>query len=309
MSSQQLELNKKNSLKQLATLASIATAAILCLIKLAAAFYTGSLSVLSSMIDSMSDVFSSFISFIAVRFSSKAANEKHRYGYGKAEALSALFQSCFVAASGLFVIYEGIKRFFIPRELADTNIGLLVMIFSLVATLILISFQRYVVKKTDSLAVSADSMHYVVDVATNASVIATLVVVKLFEAYWFDTLAAVFVSIYLLKNAYELACEAVSMLMDRELPHEIRQNVESVVLEHGFVKGIHDLRTRDLGGIYMFEFHLELDGNLSLYETHELSNAVEESLQKVYPSSQIVVHQDPAGLKEDRLDNKLESKK
>ena len=190
-----------NRLKKIAVTASVSVSAGLALIKLAASLYTGSLAVLSSMVDSLSDIFSSLISFIAVKFSSQPASVEHRYGFGKAEALSALVQSAFIAGSGVFVVYEGVSRFISPRPVGDTGVGILVMAASTVITLGLIAFQKYVVKKTASLAVAADSAHYLVDIATNLSIMISLIVVRLFEIYWFDTLAALFVSFYLLINA------------------------------------------------------------------------------------------------------------
>jgi ferrous-iron efflux pump FieF len=305
MSLQQLDSKQVNRLNHLAVIASVLLSSALSLLKLFAALYTGSLAVLSSLIDSLSDVFSSLISFAAVKVSTQPASQKHRYGYGKAEALSAFFQSLFVAASGIYVIYEGVKRFIDPPESIETGLGIVVMCISLAATVILIMFQKYVVRKTNSLAVSADSLHYVVDVATNSSIILSLVSVKLFDIYWFDTLAAVFVSGYLLWNAYKLACDAISMLLDRELDHGIREDIESMVKKCDLVKGIHDLRTRDLGGTYIFEFHLELDGNLSLYKAHEFTDKVEHKIKEKYPSAQVIIHQDPAGVKEERLDDIL----
>lgn len=294
-----------NRLKQIATIASVALSVSLMLLKFFASLYTGSLAVLSSLVDSISDIFASVITLVAVRFSTQPASHAHRYGYGKAEALSALVQSAFVAGSGVFVIYEGINRFIHPQPLTDTLIGIIVMVISLLATLGLIVFQHSVVKKTKSMAVSADSMHYMVDMATNGSIIVSLLLVKFFGINWFDTLAAVFVSFYLLKNAYKIARDAVSLLLDKELPAEIRESIIQIVSNCSFCNGLHDLRTRNLGGEYMFEFHLELDGNLSLYEAHKLSDIIEFEVKHLYPGSQVIIHQDPAGVEEDRLDNQL----
>lgn len=290
----------------MATLASVSLSVSLSVLKLFAALYTGSLAILSSLVDSLADIFASVITFVAVRVSSQPANRLHRYGYGKAEALSALVQSAFIAGSGMFVLYEAANRFIKPRPIDDSSAGLAVMAASLGATLVLIAFQRYVVKKTQSIAVSADSMHYMVDVVTNLSVIAGLLAVKLFDINWFDTLAAVFVSGYLLVNAYGIARNAVSMLMDKELGPEIRGRVKEIVHNCSFIRGMHDFRSRDLGGVYLFELHLELDGALSLYEAHELTDVVEQEIEKEFPGAQVIIHQDPAGVEEDRLDDRLE---
>lgn len=299
------EKEAQNRLKRAASAASVALAAALTLLKVAAAVYTGSLAVLSSMIDSLADIFASSITFVAVKFASMQATDDHRYGFGKAEAISALVRSAFVAGSGIFVLYDGIMRLFMRKTVGDPDFGIVVMVISLAATTALILFQKYVAKRTNSLAIAADSAHYTVDVVTNLAIIATLVVVKLFEIYWFDTVTALAVAGYLLLNAYKLACGAVSVLTDAELSDDIRKKVCRIVMENPFSQGIHDLRTRDLGGAYMFEFHLELDGDLPLSAAHEMTEAVEDNLLDEFPNAQIIIHQDPVGVKEERLDHKL----
>jgi len=302
MTSPQLPQNQINRLKRAATIASITTAVGLSLLKTFGALYTGSLAVLSSMIDSLADIFASSVTYIAVKYSSRPASDKHRYGYGKAEALSALIQSAFIAGSGIFVMYDGFSRLLSPKALEKTDIGILIMSVSLVASIALIIFQKYVTKRTKSQAIAADSAHYAVDMMTNASIIISLLVVKYFNISWFDTLTAFVISTYLLINAYHLARNAVSLLMDEELSDDIRTDIIRIVRNSPFTKGIHDLRTRDLGGSYMFEFHLELDGNLSLYDAHDLTDMVEDEILESYPDAQIIIHQDPAGIEEKRLD-------
>ena len=302
MTLQPLNPQQINRLKRAATIASVTTAISLSLLKTFGALYTGSFAVLSSMIDSLADIFASSVTYIAVKYSSKPASDNHRYGYGKAEALSALIQSAFIAGSGIFVMYDGFSRLLSPKPLEQTDTGILIMSISLAATIGLILFQKYVTRRTKSQAIAADSAHYTVDMMTNASIILSLLVVKYFDINWFDTLTAFIISTYLLINAYHLARGAVSLLMDEELGDDIRTDIISIVRNTPISKGIHDLRTRDLGGSYMFEFHLELDGNLSLYDAHDLTDMVEDEILEAYPNSQIIIHQDPAGIYEERLD-------
>ncbi len=302
MLSPQKKLKQTNRLKRAATIASITTSVSLSLLKTFGALYTGSLAVLSSMIDSLADIFASSVTYVAVKYSSRPASNSHRYGYGKAEALSALLQSAFIAGSGIFVMYDGFSRLLFPKPLEKTDTGIIIMIISLIATIALIIFQKYVTRRTRSQAIAADSAHYVVDMMTNVSIILSLLVVKYFDINWFDTLTAFVISTYLLINAYHLARDAISLLMDEELSDEIRTNIIRIVRSSPFTKGIHDLRTRDLGGTYMFEFHLELDGNLSLYDAHDLTDMIEDDILEAYPEAQIIIHQDPAGINEERLD-------
>ena len=304
----QVKENKEdlNRLKRLAATLSVSLAVALCFLKIFGSIYTGSLAILSSLIDSLADVFASSLSFVAIKFSTRPASLEHRYGYGRAESISALAQSAFIAGSGLFVMYDGITRIISPAPLEQTDFGIMVMTISLLATLALIAFQKYVTKKTASPAIKADSAHYTVDVLTNLSIIISLLVVKYLGINWFDILTAFVISAYLIFNAYKLAAEAVSSLTDRELSPEIRQKVIDIVNNSEGIKGYHDFRSRDLGGTYFFEIHLELDGNLTLNITHQLTDKVEEAIKKQFPEAQVIIHQDPYGLRENRLDYTIE---
>lgn len=297
--------SKQNNLKRAAAISSVCVSILLILVKLYAFYKTDSLAIFSSFIDSITDLFASAISLIAIYFSTKPASFSHRYGYGKTEALSALLQAVFVGISGIFVITDGIKRLITPIEITDTNIGIGIMLFSIIITLLLVLFQNYVAKKTNSLAVKSDSAHYVVDFLTNTTVIISLILVRVFDFIYFDSIAALFISTYLLYNAYTLAKEAIDLITDKELDTSIRNKIEDIVKQNKDIKGMHDFRSRSLGDVYYFELHLELDGNISLYQAHELTDKVEKAIINLYPNSQVIIHQDPYGIKEDRLDHEL----
>jgi ferrous-iron efflux pump FieF len=303
--SQTLNKQEADLLKKAATTASISVASILCALKLWASLSTGSLAVLSSLIDSLADVFASSISFVAVRFSSRPASCNHRYGYGRAESVSALLQSAFITGSGLFVLYDGIDRLLNPVALQKTNFGILIMFVSLIITLFLIAFQNFVARKTASPAVEADKMHYLVDVLTNASIIVSLVAVRYFHLAWFDMLTAVFISAFLIYNAYKIAADAVANLTDQELSPLIRSKVIDIIRHSEGIKGFHDFRSRDLGGMYHFEIHLELDGQITLEEAHTLTDLVENKIKERFPQAQVIIHQDPYGIAENHLDDQL----
>ena len=300
-----LSIKSHNTLKNLAVIFGVILSVTLILVKLFAFIKSGSLAVFSSLIDSVTDLFASTVSFLAVYFSSKPASINHRYGFGKTEALSALLQALFVGASGLFVIVDGIKRLINPIEINQIDIAIYIMVFSIISTLFLVLFQTYVAKKTNSLAIKADRAHYVVDFLTNSTVIISLICVHFFGFYLFDVIAGLFISVYLLYNAYSLAKESIDLITDRELSNDIRENIKHIVLETDGVLGMHDFRSRSLGDIYFVELHLELDGNISLYSAHDLTNIVEKKITESYPNSQILIHQDPYGVNEERIDHKL----
>ena len=295
-------------LKIIAAECGIILAIVLGIIKALTAFYTGSLSILSSMIDSLSDAFSSLVSLIAVRFSALPLNDKHRYGYGKAESLSAFLQAAFIIGSGIFVLYDGIRRFINPEVVKETTIGVAVMIFSVIATFAVISFQKYVARKTKSLALEAESQHYVVDILTNAAIIFSLLFLKYFDWQWIDIATAFIISIYLIWNAVILALKALADITDREADDETKELIKQAIAETKNALGYHDLRSRVSGMRTFVELHLELDGNSSLYETHKISDEVEQRIIEKLPNVQVIIHQDPHGLKEIRLDDELKGK-
>lgn len=297
---------QNNFLKKSAAVASVSLAVFLALIKFYAFLKTDSLAVFSSFVDSVTDLFASMVSFIAVYFSTKPATTNHRYGYGKTEALSALLQAAFVGVSGLFVISDGIKRLIHPVDVLQISFGVWIMLFSILATVILVIYQTYVANKTQSLAIKADRAHYTVDFLTNSAVVISLLLVHFFGFVYFDVIAALFISAYLLYNAYDLAKEAVELITDKELSGEFRKNIESIVKKTKGVYGMHDFRSRSLGDSYYFELHLEMDGKISLSEAHDLSALVEEKILEAYPNSQILIHQDPVGIEETRLDTKID---
>ena len=305
-----LNLLNKNTdeahLKHYAAAASIATAILLTLIKAAAAFVTGSLSVLSSMIDSMGDVFSSVVTFIAVHYAEKPLTCNHRYGYGKAEAVSALVQAAFISGSAFFILYESVYRMLHPVMLTHTAIGIGVMIVGMIFTALLVCFQRYIIKRVKSQAIEADSKHYIVDFISNGTVLLSLLVIFHFNWQWFDMVAATLVSVYLIFTAWHIACKALSEITDKEADNEIKARIIQAILTTDGVKGYHDLRSRLSGNRLFLEVHLEIDGNLPLFAAHKIAENAEKAIIDVCPQAQVIIHQDPYGLNEKRFDDDIE---
>lgn len=295
----------ESRLKHYAAAASVATALLLTLIKAAAAFVTGSLSVLSSMIDSMGDVFSSVVTFVAVHYAEKPLTCNHRYGYGKAEAVSALVQAAFISGSAFFILYEAVYRLIHPVILTHTTVGIGVMIIGMIFTALLVGFQRYIIRRVKSQAIEADSKHYIIDFISNGTVLLSLLIIRHFNWQWFDMAAATLVSGYLIFTAWHIARKALSEITDKEADNEIKARVIQAVLATEGVKGYHDLRSRVSGNRLFLEIHLELDGNLSLFAAHEIAEKAEKAITDVCPQAQTIIHQDPHGLAEKRIDDDI----
>ena len=279
-------------LLRLATYASISVALILIVAKLIAWGLSDSVSLLATLIDSVLDALASLINLIAVRHALTPADKEHRFGHGKAEALAGLSQSMFIAGSAGFLLLEVGRRLISPIAVESVGISMLVMVFSIVATLLLLSFQALVIRKTNSTAIRADALHYRTDLLVNASVILAL---WLSVKGWagFDALFACAIAIYILYSAWEIITVSYDHLMDRELPDEQREEIERLVLQHKSARGLHDLRSRHSGTVTFIQLHLELDDDLSLLEAHKISDEVELCLLEAFPGSEIIIHIDP----------------
>ncbi len=286
---------------RLATYASVATASVLILVKFIAWTLTDSLSLLATLIDSLLDVAASLVNLVAVRRALVPPDREHRFGHGKAEPLAALGQSAFIAGSAIFLVIQAAQRISRPTPVLHGEIGIAVMGFSIVATLALVLFQRYVISKTSSLAIRADSLHYVGDILVNAAVILALVLMSQFGWIFIDPLFAMAIAAYILFNAWIIARGALDMLMDRELPEEERQRIRKVILKNQDVLGMHDLRTRASGPQTFIQCHIEMDGALSLHRAHSIADRVENQLREAFPGAEVIIHQDthpPHGIQE-----------
>ncbi|WP_406665074.1 cation diffusion facilitator family transporter [Gallaecimonas sp. GXIMD1310] len=275
-----------------ATLASTCVAILLILSKLVAWLLTGSASMLASLTDSLMDVSASLINLFAVRYAMQPADNEHRYGHGKAESLAGIAQAGFIAGSAVLLIFSATDRLINPKPLTQTDVGIIVTLLALVLTIVLISYQGYVVRKTGSQAVKADALHYRSDILLNIAVLVALVLGSM-GYLWADGTLALAIGIYILVSAVKIALEAGNTLLDRELPEEQKQDILRIVKEHPKVHGAHDLRTRQAGPTYFIQMHLELDDTMPLLEAHNVADDVERALMDAYPGADVIIHQDP----------------
>ena len=285
---------------RLATYASVSVAVVLIVAKFAAWLATDSVSLLSTLIDSLLDAGASLINLYAVRQALQPADREHRFGHGKAEPLAGLAQAAFICGSAAFLLIEAGKRFIQPRVLDNTEIGIAVMVFSIALTVALVLFQRHVVRQTGSVAISADSVHYRMDVLVNASVIVSLILVTEMGWRWADPLFATAIAGYIVWGAAVIGRQALNLLMDRELPDAERQRIRQIALAHPGVRNMHDLRTRSSGLQLFIQLHLEMDGSITLNQAHEISDQVEAEIERAYPMAEVIIHEDPEGVDEKR---------
>jgi ferrous-iron efflux pump FieF len=286
-------------LLRLATYASVITAALLILAKLAAWLATGSVSVLASLVDSVMDAGASLINLLAVRWSLQPADSKHRFGHGKAQPLAALAQSAFITGSAVFLCLEAIDRLLNPRPVMQIGIGLAVIGFAIAATLVLLAIQAYVIRRTGSTAIRADALHYATDLATNSATLAALGLAAL-GWHGLDPVFGLGIGAIVLFGALKIGYDAVQLLLDRELPSEQRKEILALARETPQVRDVHALRTRRSGQTVIIQLHLSLDDQLPLAEAHRIAMRAEERIRERYPDADIIIHLDPVSLGDER---------
>jgi ferrous-iron efflux pump FieF len=269
-------------------------------LKKAAAFATGSVSLLSTLVDSLLDLAASMINLIAIRHAAQPADQEHRFGHGKAEPLAGLGQAAFIAGSAVFVLVQAGERLVQREPMSNEAIGIGVMVLSIVLTLGLVVFQRTVIRRTGSLAIGADALHYRSDLLVNLGVIGALLLSTQLGWWLADPLFAIAVAIYILLSARRIFSESFNLLMDRELPETDRARIRTIASAHPSVISIHDLRTRSSGTQTFIQFHLELDGNLTLIDAHTIADAVMRDVERAFPNAEVLIHEDPYGIPEAR---------
>lgn len=278
-----------------AALAATVLASVLLIVKIFAWWFTGSVSLLAALVDSLVDLAASLTNFFVVRYSLQPADKEHTFGHGKAESLAALAQSMFISGSAIFLFLTGFQHLFSPKPLEHATVGIWVIIIALVSTLCLVTFQKWVINKTQSQAIRADMLHYKSDLLMNG----TILVALLLSLYGFkraDALFALGIGIYILYSALRMGYDAVQSLLDRALPDTERQEIIAVIQSYPGIVGGHDLRTRQSGPTRFIQFHLEINENLPLVQAHALAEGIENKLRSRFPGADIIIHQDPCSV-------------
>ena len=277
---------------RLATFAALAAAITLALAKAIAWWISGSVSLLAGLTDSLLDGAASLLNLLAVHYALRPADEDHRYGHGKAEALAGLGQAMFVGASALLVAGHAIDRLLHPEPLGAPALGIAVMLLSLVVTGALLLFQGHVVRLTGSTAIRADSLHYRSDLLLNSSILLAL----LLASYGWPQMDALFgigIALYIFWSAISIAREAATVLMDKELAPKLTERMHLLACSIPGVLGAHDLRTRMSGTRWFVQLHVELSSELSLLQAHALCDQVEAAIRSEFTRAEVLVHADP----------------
>jgi ferrous-iron efflux pump FieF len=291
-------------LTQSAAIFSIIIAAILILGKGVAWVDSESASILASFADSSLDIIVSLINFFAIRLAFSPADKEHPFGHGKAESLAALMQSAFIAGSAFVLLLHASERLIHPQPIESWQLATWVMTVSLVLTIILVIYQRWVYSKTGSLAVKADSAHYFSDILATIAVIVALLGAQ-WNIIWLDPAVAILIVLALLKSAWDIAKEALNMLMDHALDPDVAETIKKIVSGNTSILGCHDIKTRQSGNVQFIQVHLDFAANVSLFHAHTQGEWLVSEVVKKYPRADVLIHHDPVEEKDNDHDNEI----
>lgn len=290
---------------QRATEAAVLTALVLIGLKTWAYFATGAVTMLSSLMDSSLDCVASLVTLLAVRGAHKPADKEHSFGHGKLEPLAGLAQSAFILGSATLLLIEAIQRFIAPQPVQVPVIGIGVSLAAMLLTLALVSFQRWVLSRSPSLAVEGDRLHYLSDLLTNAIVLFGLWAGDFFAVSWLDPVLGLLIGAIVVRSALSIGWRAYQGLMDREVADDTRRRIVEIIRATPGISGAHDLRTREAGPDLFIQFHLELPDSLPLIDAHQIGRDVEARLLAVFPNAQTIIHHDPIGTVRSDLRNSM----
>lgn len=285
----------RGTLASRAALASIATAIVLIALKTWAAFETSSMAMLGSLTDSALDLIASLIVLLGVRVAAQPADREHRFGHGKAEALASLVQLILISLSALFILFRSIERLVAGARTDQAVLGIGVSLAAIGITIVLLAYQRHVIQRTKSVAISTDQLHYASDLLLNGSVIAALVLDQYAGLVGADALFGILIALWLAWGAWRSSGEAFAQLMDREWPDALREDFLAAAREYPELAGLHDLRTRTSGTHHFAQFHVWVPGDWTVQEAHDRLDRVEQQLRERFPGTEILIHVDPEG--------------
>ena len=278
-----------------ATVVSTSVAVLLVLVKLVIGIASGSVAVLASAIDSLLDTAVSVFNFFAIKKAEEEPDENYHYGKGKIQAIAAVIEGTVITTSGLFIMYEGLKKLVSGKETTLLTPSIFVMLFSIVATFFLVRYLLRISKETGNVVIKADALHYQTDLWSNGAVLISLVLVSLTGIDAIDALFGLGIGAYIIYSAYEIIVEGVEILLDKALDKEIIEKIEEIITSHPEVTSYHWLKTRTDGTTNFVEFHMVLRPNMLLLEAHRIADEIEMEIMKLDPQKRWVItpHFDP----------------
>ncbi|WP_066354710.1 cation diffusion facilitator family transporter [Aliarcobacter skirrowii] len=274
-------MNIKISPQKKATIVSSTVAAILTLLKLIIGIFSGSVAVLASAVDSILDMFVSIFNYFAILNSEKPADKNFNYGRGKIEAFALVIEGVIITLSGIFLLYHAVKKAILGETSQYLDISIYVMILSLIITIGLVTYLNYVSKKTQSMIIKADALHYKTDVLSNIAVLVSLVLVSITEYEIFDVIIGALISFYIIYSAFEIIKKGTLVLLDKSLDKEIVSQIEEVIKNSPQVNSYHLLKTREASNQFFVDVHIVFNCLITLMEAHKISHEIEDEIKRI----------------------------
>jgi ferrous-iron efflux pump FieF len=275
---------------------SIATGTLLMVVKFLTGFATNSMAVMASALDSAMDVAASSVNLFAANKSAEPPDKEHTYGHGKIESLAGLFQSLIISVSALYLACESIRRLVKGTHVENLSSGIGIMLFSIVVTCLLVWRLRAAAKKSGSIILETESLHFTTDLLSNTGVIFALLLIRFTGYLFWDLLVSLGIAAYILKAAYDIFQRSIDELLDRSLPPESCRQIKKLILAHNkAIVGIHNFRSRRAGGKIFLDFHIEIHGKDDFKQAHLMTEHLVAKIQDQYPGSDVTIHYDPEG--------------
>ena len=286
-------MKKNEILLKLTSGFSIIITVALIIIKAIAWLITGSLAILSSLVDSGLDLMTALVNFFAIKYSLKPDDDDHKFGHGAIEDIACLLQSGFISGSAVFILFQSVRNLMLKEKLRCDKIGIIIMMISLGLKISLIFVQKYTVKKTNSSIIKAESLNYLADVVMNLSVTASLIIIEITGFYYIDSVMAIVIALLILRSAYNIGRKAFDNIMCKELSPNIREEIMNIIHSSEGIRGYHDLKTRMSGNKSFVQVHLEIDKKLALESSHEITKKIDKKIAKLLGECEVIIHQDP----------------
>lgn len=290
----------RGQLTRRAAYASVAMALLLVGLKIWATWKTGSTAMLGSLADTALDFIASLATLTGVWIAAMPADEDHRFGHGKAEALAAMFQIVLIALSASGLAFRAVQQWLAGARTGAAEEGIAVSLVAILATLALLAWQRYVIRRTGSVAIRADHVHYQSDLMLNLGVIAALAFDQYLGFGMADPVFGLAIALWLAWGAWRASSQAIDHLMDREWPEEERDAFLAVLARHPELRGVHDLRTRSSGAHHFAQFHAAVDPAMTVAEAHKVMDEIEARIEREFPGVEVLIHPDPEGLVDEK---------
>ena len=291
------ESKPKLSPQRKATIISSCVACVLIVVKFVAGILSGSVAILASAIDSLLDLCASSFNLYAITKAEKPADMKFNYGLGKIESLAAVIEGSVILVSGVFIIYQSVKKLMLGSELVRLDLSLYVMVFSLVLTIALVLYLQFVARVSGNLVIKADALHYKTDILSNGVVLVSVVLVKLTGFSAIDAIFGIGIGLYVGYSAFGLLRDGVLVLLDHALEDEKQAAIKAILDSTKEIRGYHDLKTRQSGGLHFVEVHLEFSPEILLKDAHAVADSIEWQIKSLQVAGQgsweVITHLDP----------------